>query len=816
MNRTRPAPEILGALALGAALPTVIPALAGRSAAPEPLGWGLIVTTWLFFVLVLLGTEATRPQREPSGAWRWPLSTGLLVAITLFGGLGVVLRQDDLSAWLLAGGLFTLLLNAAAPLSAGRPWAVVLLVRGLLALAAGFALVALTELETRFADEEFFVALQALLVALEWFLLSLAWDYLAARRPPRPATAGRGPALGPRWIAVLLSGLILALFFITVRQYQRSFYSPQAPTFTGISREAPFHCYAAPTATQTYGGTAVFQRLLDNVAANPGKGTPEFGMLALGSGEEAWAQEFHRALLDEARQGLFTGPANSFKYIQFEAALRAYYYPRVLAVFPGLFSPAEQGEILAWFQAVNRRALTTEWVDWNYGLAFAKRPQGPYENQENGAGLLALLETHDLGDPALAAQNRAYLDANPRGWTARFTNTDDAYIYQIEWIYNALFQAAFTGDQPDANTRLAFEWLLLQALPDGAPLRYNHPVPYPLAGPAYAGANLLNDGRYVWLAGRSLDYMEANGLYAPAAPGAEFPLDLEGTAPAEGDCLLFGDSGLPNQRGPLAPDKTVLRQGWEPDDLYLLLNLRFSGWHRYKATNTLTLAYRETPLVIENTGYDTYAWLPVGRSVARDKRLPRENLNGLAIERSGLSRVLYALTGVGGPWAQDPPYYAEVVEFTQTPEFTLSHTRLAGWRGWEHDRRVYRFEAGPAVVYDRAYGLPEKAGAFNWHLAGPVESLAPDRLRFSAPQPFEIVLLPLSPGELATRPFELPDQASGLNTRFSGTERLELVTVLLPGEWAGAHAEVQTRTGEQTLVITGGPEDLTLPLPPIP
>jgi hypothetical protein len=28
-------------------------------------------------------------------------------------------------------------------------------------------------------------------------------------------------------------------------------------------------------------------------------------------------------------------------------------------------------------------------------------PEGPYENQENGAGLLALLEAEGLADPAL-------------------------------------------------------------------------------------------------------------------------------------------------------------------------------------------------------------------------------------------------------------------------------------------------------------------------------------------------------------------------------------------------------------------------------
>jgi len=61
-----------------------------------------------------------------------------------------------------------------------------------------------------------------------------------------------------------------------------------------------------------------------------------------------------------------------------------------------------------------------------YALAFAKWPEGPYENQESGAGLLALLETTGLADPTLSVRNRAYLDANQRGWATSFRVTDDA------------------------------------------------------------------------------------------------------------------------------------------------------------------------------------------------------------------------------------------------------------------------------------------------------------------------------------------------------------------------------------------------------
>jgi len=92
-----------------------------------------------------------------------------------------------------------------------------------------------------------------------------------------------------------------------------------------------------------------------------------------------------------------------------------------------------------------------------------KWPKGLHENQENDAGL-----------PALSPANRAYLARNRRGWTARFRVTDDALVYQPEWIDNAYFQSLYAGEPLSTNARLSFEWLLLQALPDGAPLRYNN------------------------------------------------------------------------------------------------------------------------------------------------------------------------------------------------------------------------------------------------------------------------------------------------------------------------------------------------------
>jgi hypothetical protein len=196
----------------------------------------------------------------------------------------------------------------------------------------------------------------------------------------------------------------------------------------------------------------------------------------------------------------------------------------------------------------------------------------------------------------------------------------------------------------------------------------------------------------------------------------------------------------------------------------------------------------------------------------RDKRIPRESLNGLLIERSGLSKILYQLTGIGGPWAQDPPPYAQVVAFETGQDLDWSHTRIADWRGWQHDRRIYFVHQGPIIVIDEANGPPRQRAGIMWHLAKG-SLVSSNRLHLEpSEQPTEVVFLTLDPaqneltfdveedGRTRTAVF-LPAQLSG---------RLEIATVILPSAWVGAAVEFQSDA--RTLIITKGENSLILPL----
>lgn len=536
-------------------------------------------------------------------------------------------------------------------------------------------------------------------------------------------------------------------------------------------------------------------------------------MLALATGDADRAAAFRSGLLREAA-GEFFSRLGETKYWQYEASLRAYYYPRVRAAFPRLFTLEDARRVVDWFARINRRALAWGPDDLIYALAFAKQPEGPYENQENGAGLLALLEAEGLAAPALSPRNRAYLDRVRRGWEVRFRNNDDSYGYQAEWINNAFFQSLRSGRAPEGAIRRSFQWLLLQAQPDGLPPDYNAGVPPALPATAYLGATLQRDPTLLWLSGRGIRSFARKGLALPAQPGVERAVEFSGRSPALGSCLLYADSGLPNRVGPLAPDKIVFRDGWTEGSAYGLLNLRFAGWHRYRATNGLVLLRSGVMLVGEKRG-QPFAWLPLERRIFRDKRIPREHTNGLLVEPTGFTAAISQLDGFGGPWAQDPPHFARVEAFETGAGADRSTTAVAGWRGWSHRRTILFRHGGPIVVLDEAAGPAARAAAVAWHVFGRSGS-EPTRLRLGPDADAELLLVPLGAtgGAVEVRPV---DDAEGpdLDVLYRPVEkgRLGLASIFLTGRWSGARARIQSTPGGRAVEIVKDGETLFLPLP---
>jgi hypothetical protein len=297
---------------------------------------------------------------------------------------------------------------------------------------------------------------------------------------------------------------------------------------------------------------------------------------------------------------------------------------------------------------------------------------------------------------------------------------------------------------------------------------------------------------------------------------AERPTSLTGAGPTIGSCLIYGDSGLPNRGGPLAPDKLVFRDGWSEDSTYLLLNLRFTGWHRYKGTNALTLLYQSGPLVVEELDGAPFSWLPVGRAAYRDKRIPRENLNGLVVERSGFDAVVYHLTGAGGPWAQDPPHHAQVERFTPGAEMDYASVLMEGWRGWSHRREVYFLHDAPTIIVDKAHGPSDQLAAISWHVKG-LGALENGRARIGGSET-EAEMVVLAPGPHLE--VQESNRGEGNLTQLLVTSAdahsspLEAVTVFLYRDWVGATVELVGSGDSLSVLVDKGERRLQVPLLP--
>ncbi|PKO09691.1 MAG: hypothetical protein CVU40_10380 [Chloroflexi bacterium HGW-Chloroflexi-2] len=573
-------------------------------------------------------------------------------------------------------------------------------------------LVVFNQIIKNFSEEEFFIALQVIILSVYLFFILIARNHLYKLTQIIEFKNSFTVSRLHLFIIVIL--LTLAGGGFVIKRYQGSFYPKSVPIYPGITTDQPFLCEEIDLeSNELISGSEVLIRYKELLESNPNKGVPEFASLAIIENDQSWAAQFHESLLVEVREKKYTGPANSIKYDQYSAAIRAYYYGRMLSQFPGLFSSSENEEIVDWFHAINRRALTVEWVDLLYSTAFTMWPIGPYENQEIGIGLLAILEKEKLADPNLSIKNRQYLEENRRGWEMRFRNTDDALIYQQDWITNAYFQNLYWGSVNPKFVDQSFEWLLNQALPNGQAPQYNFPFKATLINPMIFGAYLTDNPNYTWMAAKAIQALPKGEEFIKAYPGIELITELvDGEQPAFGSCLLYGNSGLPNQHGPLAPDKIVLRSGWNDEDIFILLNLRFTGWHRYKGTGTVTTIYAGEVLVSDNLKNSTYSWLPAGRSLIRDKRIPIENLNGFLIKRNGLDWVINKLIDQKSLWTQDPPYYASVEDFKTSTEKDYAKITMNNWYGTSLSREVYAFNQGVISILDRTDGNTTE---ITWH-----------------------------------------------------------------------------------------------------
>jgi hypothetical protein len=711
----------------------------------------------------------------------------LLLAAFVFLILGIHLNQPIFS-WLFIGFYFIFLLLSAQffeKLTAVfRFFGYVILF-----LSAGIIPGLVNQIILRFSEEEFFTFLMVFFLSVFWLLQWISFHFfLREHKQDEPKPEGEPISLGRKLLITNLL-ILVSVIIIAVYKYQNSFYTHQpVETYPGITEENPILCEELagenddiPTTVQS-----VQDDYAKAISRKESLQTVDYGFLASYYQSEPYYSQFRDSLLSDAISARYTQPANSVKWDQLLASHTLYYYLKLSQDKPDLFTDAQTQLINTWISAINERAQTAEWVDWMYGLAFSHKPVGAYLNQDIGAGLYAILNQLDATSSDFREKNQAFLTKNLRGWEQGFRVMDDALSYQSVWITNSYFQALLAEDEINKNTFNSFDWILAQALPDVGLQTYNFPEKTSIGPISLFGSLLLEDPNLLWLANKSLETLGPNYSYY-TQPGAEQKISnpLIAEKPRIGSCLIYGNSGLPEQRGPLTPDKIILRNGWENNDFYIMLNLRFSGWHRYKATNGISLIYAGTPLIEEQYTQGTIPWLPIGRALVRDKRIPIEQLNTLLIPRTGLDAVLNTLNNWFGPYSQDPPYYANIDKFITTEDFDYSKTHVNDWHNWRFTREIYLYNDGFAIIFDEAETESKKSAEIRWHLSADFSKIEDNRFQ-SANGNFSVQLVAQENGEFST---QSSDDHLTVNYKSPKTGKLKLITVILSGRLKTAKVE---------------------------
>ena len=450
-----------------------------------------------------------------------------------------------------------------------------------------------------------------------------------------------------------------------------------------------------------------------------------FWIYYLSDDENDSLKKFKDLLITDAQNGKFIDISGSVKYWQYETMARAYYFLLANDKDPNIFSASEKDLIIDWFKELNDQAYQIGWVDYVYGTLFKKLPAGPYPNQEIGSGLLAILsEVLNEKYPDVASKNIKYIEKSGIGWNHNFRNPDDQIVYAHQiWQKNSFMMSKYGGYDESLssnNSKNSFEWVLLQWPSNGMSPAYNVALDYTPFDTMMMGSYIHDDGRYLWLAEKMLDDEMKNKErkidYIIGLEKIENSLHVE--KPTVGSCYMVGPTGIAQGPRHLMPDKMVFRDGWEDDSLFALLNLRFSGWHSYKATNSfISIMYGE-PFVVEELDLLRHPWLPKAKSDHRDKKIDRIQLNGFILEKKGLEELVYRLSGIGSKWEQDPPKFAQVHFFNSTKMMDFAKTSISDWHGWDHDRITVLVRDEYIAIFDNAKGDNNRDIGITWNLKG--------------------------------------------------------------------------------------------------
>jgi len=391
------------------------------------------------------------------------------------------------------------------------------------------------------------------------------------------------------------------------------------------------------------------QDLIDFLLTQKG-GIGRAGSLFCLTQDHAWGSSFKKQLMGEAKRGKFLNAGGSVKFWQFNVTERAYFYDRIRAIDDSIFSKQDSEIIEGWFERINLYAYKITLADVAYALLFKQKPLGFYYNQDIGFAMLAVLSNIlETRNRVLVERNQRILSEHKAGWANNFRNTDDGIVYHHDvWVQNAylLYEYAQCGNLE--NAKLSVDWIKHQSpYQTGVhPAYNNHSAnPAPALGPLLIGIALTNDPTYRYLADNYLRYMIENNCYPASYIGIDlWRDDVPSRQPEHRSVLIKGTTGTNRQVKELRPDKLALRKIVGNKELFILINLRSAGWHRYNGAGSIILAQHGGAVMLKDH-YEgkKHNWLPKAKRVHSDKKITSRELNIVQKESSGIERLFFHL-----------------------------------------------------------------------------------------------------------------------------------------------------------------------------
>jgi hypothetical protein len=437
-----------------------------------------------------------------------------------------------------------------------------------------------------------------------------------------------------------------------------------------------------------------------------------------------WANKFKAALLQEAAKNKFTAKTDSMKFAQREAMTRAMFLLELQKKIPDYLTAQEEHLITTWFENITRRIFQPEWVDSLYAVPFKDDPDGPYLNQEVGAGTITVV-SHFIKDEDLLDKITEFLAAKSAGFVKNYRNPDDSLGYQNIWIENAFVMHLYgdTNNESLAGMHLAIKWLVSQLPQSVSLLEYGLPGDLRPINSLAISAFYLKNKKSRWLLDQHLiEVMESKRNF-PSEMFAFWLWDDDVLAEKAfyDSFVMDGPTGYAFRPGPIEADKVVMRsidKSTKNESAFLLANLRNIGWHRYPATNTaIRIMLDDYTMVGEDIINQKHKWLPEGRAKHRDKKIDRVRLNGLQIARDGLDAWIGGITGVYSQWRQDVPRTSQVKSSQNSDGYKSATIALSEWAGTNHLRTYILAQDRQVFVVDEIstsrVSLPKQ---ITWHI----------------------------------------------------------------------------------------------------